>query len=322
MISVIVPVYNVEKYLDRCVQSILAQTYSDFELLLVDDGSPDRCGEMCDEYAKSDERVRVIHKQNGGLSDARNCGIEHATGDFFQFVDSDDYIHPEMLETLYRILTAQNADLAVCSACDVFEGTEVPMSKESNEFTLNKVESYRYMLQGKGLPSVCNKLYKRETVGSARFATGKLYEDGFFLPDVMKNVAKTAVTTMQMYYYFRRADSIVTKSFSHADLDVIEAYERCAEIVKRDCPAALDSVKFRIYYAYFAVLDKMLVCNDFKSIPEYKKIVEYLRSHTWDILRVEGFGTPRKLAAVALKFSVQLYKQILETKKRMYKMNE
>ena len=130
MISVIVPVYNVEKYLDRCVKSILSQSFSDFELLLVDDGSPDRCGEMCDEYAKGDSRIKAFHKRNGGLSDARNFGIEKALGEYLMFVDSDDYIHEQMLETLHRLITENDADLAVCSAMDVFEGKEVTQVRE------------------------------------------------------------------------------------------------------------------------------------------------------------------------------------------------
>lgn len=313
MISVIVPVYNVEKYLDRCVKSILSQSFSDFELLLVDDGSPDRCGEMCDEYAKGDSRIKAFHKRNGGLSDARNFGIEKALGEYLMFVDSDDYIHEQMLETLHRLITENDADLAVCSAMDVFEGKEVTQVREIREFTLNKTESYKYMLRGDGLPSACNKLYKRQTVGEVRFPVGKLYEDGFFTPQILKRVEKTAVTSRPMYYYFRRADSITTKPFRKGDLDVIEAYDICVRQVRELCPEALPFAEFRYRNAYFNVLDKMLMRDDCKSIPEYKTTVKYLKSHTLDIIRDPGFGKMRKIAAVALKFSVPLYKKILLT---------
>lgn len=320
MISVIVPVYNVEKYLDRCVKSILSQSFSDFELLLVDDGSPDRCGEMCDEYAKGDSRIKAFHKRNGGLSDARNFGIEKALGEYLMFVDSDDYIHEQMLETLHRLITENDADLAVCSAMDVFEGKEVTQVREIREFTLNKTESYKYMLRGDGLPSACNKLYKRQTVGEVRFPVGKLYEDGFFTPQILKRVEKTAVTSRPMYYYFRRADSITTKPFREGDLDVIEAYDICVRQVRELCPEALPFAEFRYRNAYFNVLDKMLMRDDCKSIPEYKTTVKYLKSHTLDIIRDPGFGKMRKIAAVALKFSVPLYKKILLTKQKIYKI--
>ena len=143
MISVIVPVYNVEKYLERCVKSIAAQTYKDLEILLIDDGSTDKSGEMCDDFQQTDSRIKAFHKQNGGLSDARNYGIEHSAGEFISFVDSDDYIDEKMLETLHRLITENDADLAVCSAMDVFEGKEVTQVKEIKEFNLNKVESYK-----------------------------------------------------------------------------------------------------------------------------------------------------------------------------------
>lgn len=320
MISVIVPVYNVEKYLERCVKSIAAQTYNDLEILLIDDGSTDKSGKMCDDFQQTDSRIKVFHKQNGGLSDARNYGIEHSAGEFISFVDSDDYIDEKMLETLHRLITENDADLAVCSAMDVFEGKEVTQVKEIKEFNLNKVESYKYMLRGDGIPSACNKLYKRQTVGNVRFPVGKLYEDGFFTPQILKRVEKTAVTSKPMYYYFRRADSITTKPFRKGDLDVIEAYDKCVKQVKELCPEALPYAEFRYRNAYFNVLDKMLMRDDCKEIPEYKQVVKYLKKHTVQIVKDPGFGKMRKIAAVALKFSVPLYKKILLTKQKIYKI--
>lgn len=320
MISVIVPVYNVEKYLERCVKSIAAQTYKDLEILLIDDGSTDKSGKMCDDFQQTDSRIKAFHKQNGGLSDARNYGIEHSAGEFISFVDSDDYIDEKMLETLHRLITENDADLAVCSAMDVFEGKEVTQVKEIKEFNLNKVESYKYMLRGDGIPSACNKLYKRQTVGDVRFPVGKLYEDGFFTPQILKRVEKTAVTSKPMYYYFRRADSITTKPFRKGDLDVIEAYDKCVKQVKELCPEALPYAEFRYRNAYFNVLDKMLMRDDCKEIPEYKQVVKYLKKHTVQIVKDPGFGKMRKIAAVALKFSVPLYKKILLTKQKIYKI--
>lgn len=320
MISVIVPVYNVEKYLERCVKSIAAQTYKDLEILLIDDGSTDKSGKMCDDFQQTDSRIKAFHKQNGGLSDARNYGIEHSAGEFISFVDSDDYIDEKMLETLHRLITENDADLAVCSAMDVFEGKEVTQVKEIKEFNLNKVESYKYMLRGDGIPSACNKLYKRQTVGNVRFPVGKLYEDGFFTPQILKRVEKTAVTSKPMYYYFRRADSITTKPFRKGDLDVIEAYDKCVKQVKELCPEALPYAEFRYRNAYFNVLDKMLMRDDCKEIPEYKQVVKYLKKHTVQIVKDPGFGKMRRIAAVALKFSVPLYKKILLTKQKIYKI--
>lgn len=137
-ISIIVPVYNVEKYLEKCVRSILAQTFTDFELILVDDGSPDSSGAMCDQFAEQDQRVKVIHKENGGLSDARNAGIEIATGEYLGFVDSDDYIADDMYELLYTNIVKEDADLSICGIYDVYEGKE-PVEKQQQYIVLDKV---------------------------------------------------------------------------------------------------------------------------------------------------------------------------------------
>ncbi|MFR2551722.1 MAG: glycosyltransferase [Clostridioides difficile] len=141
-ISIIVPVYNVEKYLEKCVRSILAQTFTDFELILVDDGSLDSSGAMCDQFAEQDQRVKVIHKENGGLSDARNAGIELATGEYLGFVDSDDYIADDMYELLYTNIVKEDADLSICGIYDVYEGKE-PVEKQQQYIVLDKVAAMK-----------------------------------------------------------------------------------------------------------------------------------------------------------------------------------
>ena len=145
-ISIIVPVYNVEKYLEKCVRSILAQTFTDFELILVDDGSPDSSGAMCDQFAEQDQRVKVIHKENGGLSDARNAGIEIATGEYLGFVDSDDYIADDMYELLYTNIVKEDADLSICGIYDVYEGKE-PVEKQQQYIVLDKVAAMKMILE-------------------------------------------------------------------------------------------------------------------------------------------------------------------------------
>ena len=183
-ISVIVPVYQVEAYLPQCIDGILAQTFRDFELILVDDGSQDRSGAICDEYAGRDERVRVLHKENGGLSDARNAGLEQANGDYFLFVDSDDFIAPMMLERLYAGAQREGADLAICNFRYTFD------TKEKKDFStamtaeiLRGAEIFynRKNDRSHGFWTVAwNKLYKRETFGKLRFRSGKYHEDEFW----------------------------------------------------------------------------------------------------------------------------------------------
>ena len=164
-ISVIVPVYKVEKNIHRCVDSILGQTYADFELILVDDGSPDNCGAICDEYAAKDSRVVVIHQKNGGLSSARNAGIDIATGAYISFVDSDDYIYPNYLERLYEVLVEFDADISVCKMIEF--SNDIPQLRESNSVPkayhnieiCNMLCDYRKAI---GIVEACGKLYKKK----------------------------------------------------------------------------------------------------------------------------------------------------------------
>lgn len=166
-ISVVVPIYNVEKYLDKCIESILGQTFSDFELILVDDGSPDRCPQMCDDWAEKDERIRVIHKENGGVVDARNRGIAQAIGEYTAFVDSDDWVEPEFLQTLYCEITKQNADMVQCAYQRVspgevrtFSGEPITLDREKIEtLLLPEIAADKLKLLNN---SLCNKLYRTE----------------------------------------------------------------------------------------------------------------------------------------------------------------
>lgn len=213
LISVIVPVYNVERYLNRCVDSILAQTCSDLEILLVDDGSTDGSGELCDAYARQDARVQVIHKKNGGLSDARNCGIEHAKGRYFCFVDSDDGIAPQMIEVLYRNLLNAGADVSAV-ALRSFSTEELPAAKDA----LKKVqymtgkEALRSILQSEELGDFAvNKLYKRELFENVCYPSGRAMEDQGTTYKLLDKCQGVAYCPVPLYFYYQRPDSILHK---------------------------------------------------------------------------------------------------------------
>ena len=171
-ISVIVPVYKVEPYLSRCLDSIINQTYRNLEIILVDDGSPDRCGEICDEYARQDSRIRVIHKANGGLSDARNHGIDVAIGDYIAFVDSDDYIATDMYEKMLARLELDNSDMVVCNYYRFDEGSAPPKDGyiQLPDRVLTQDEAFDFYLQiGGDYVSAWNKLYKRTIFDDLRY---------------------------------------------------------------------------------------------------------------------------------------------------------
>ena len=235
LISVIVPVYNVEKYLDACVESIVNQTYKELEIILVDDGSPDRCPEMCDEWAKKDSRIKVIHKENGGGAQARNVGLDVATGEYIAFVDSDDIIHQEMYSTLFSFLDRNNCDIVECSYTTVLP-FESSLSNNLISF-FDKKNSLRENINGKHcVQLIWNKLYKRETIGDIRFTPGKLIDDEFFTYKVFGNSNKTAVIDSKLYYYRQQEDSVMHRAYSLKRLAAVEAKVECAEYVKDRFP--------------------------------------------------------------------------------------
>ena len=179
LISVIVPVYKVEEYLDECVQSLINQTYTNLEIILVDDGSPDGCPQMCDDWAMRDARIKVIHKKNGGLSDARNAGLDICTGDYVAFVDSDDWIKPEMYRYMYDAIKREKADICACNIISCYPNREVSWGGKA--YTVGDSETMLDRLYSDSAFPVCawNKLYRRELWQEFRFPVGKICEDAF-----------------------------------------------------------------------------------------------------------------------------------------------
>ncbi|MBP3853284.1 MAG: glycosyltransferase, partial [Erysipelotrichaceae bacterium] len=207
-ISVIVPVYNVEDYLQDCIDSITAQTYQNLEILLIDDGSTDRSGQMCDEIAKTDDRIQVIHQKNGGLSAARNTGIEHATADYYIFVDSDDSVEPTFAEDLYTNLITAGADISICGLAwltegDVFQQVDtVEVHVIDGREALQKVNDPYFVVQW-------NKCFKKEIFENLRYPVGRIHEDEFVAAQQLYQAKKVVYTNKRLYRYnASRQDSI------------------------------------------------------------------------------------------------------------------
>ena len=228
MISVIIPVYNVELYLDRCVQSVVSQTHNELEIILVDDGSTDNCPTICDAWGQKDSRIKVIHKPNGGLSDARNAGMAAASGDYIAFVDSDDWIAPEMLKRLIQTMKKDSSDIAACSVRMVWEDDRPDrMLTVRTNCVLDRQEAQRALLEEKLLKHpVWYKLYKRETIQNIPFEKGKYHEDVFWSYQVIGNAARISLIDYIGYFYTQRSASIMGAAYSQKRLDAIEAHER------------------------------------------------------------------------------------------------
>ena len=248
-ISVIVPVYKVEKYLDRCVQSIVDQTYTNLEIILVDDGSPDNCPAMCDAWAEKDARIKVVHKENGGSGTARNVGLDIAAGEYVAFVDSDDYISPDMYQHLYS-LTKNGADIAECgyrSATD----DKLDFGERIDEVTLYMPEeAMREHIRDTAFRQlVWNKLYSRNVIKDIRFVDGKKIDDEFWTYRVLGNAKKLMLSARACYAYRQQAESVMHTMKIQNRLQVLEAKELRHTYVKSQFPALLGESQKSLWFS-------------------------------------------------------------------------
>lgn len=236
-ISVVVPVYRVEKYINRCVESILTQSFPNFELILVDDGSDDMCGEICDQYAENDDRIVVIHKENGGLSCARNAGIEAARGEYIAFVDGDDSVHKDYLRILFGLCKANNCQIGMCNFLMTEENsirlkpqktgkTEVVTGKEAVDRSCTGTGSLMFTI-------AWNKLYHKSLFRDVRYPVGKIHEDDYTTWKLLWKSEYVAITNLYLYYYLQRPDSIMGKPFEKKRLERLDAYEEKIEVLKK-----------------------------------------------------------------------------------------
>lgn len=227
LISVIVPVYKVEQYLARCIDSILTQTFTDFELILVDDGSPDNCGKICDEYAKKDSRIFVIHQKNGGLSSARNAGIDwvfaNSNSQWLTFIDSDDWIHPQYLELLLSGVTSTDTDICVC---EYTETSGISDIENLNKVNVQKLSPEDFFINYHITATIaCCKLYKKSCFENIRFPFGKIHEDEYTTYKVLFQNDSVSYIKEPLYFYYINPDSITKSEWTPKRLDAICALE-------------------------------------------------------------------------------------------------
>jgi glycosyltransferase involved in cell wall biosynthesis len=224
-VSIIVPIYKVEKELSKCVESILKQTYQEIEVILVDDGSPDRCPQMCDEFAQQDKRIKVIHKCNGGLSDARNAGLDLARGEFISFIDSDDWVAENFIEQLVVNIQDTDSDIAICGYTMVNEAGEAfdyTTGGDDLEVIEHDEAIRELFAQQKFYCMMWMKLYRRELFDDVRFPKGKLYEDIAVSLPLFQKSRRCVLLNEKLYYYLQRDRSIVNSTFHKNKLDMLE----------------------------------------------------------------------------------------------------
>ena len=268
LISVIVPVYKVEPYLRQCVESILAQTFQDFELILVDDGSPDNCGPICDEYAAKDGRIHVIHQQNGGLSAARNAALDwmfaNSSSTHLTFIDSDDWVHKRYLEILYRVIDKGGNSISTCDYAFASDSAE-SLSAISGKIEVTELVPGRFWCE-KGRTSALAwcKLISNELFRNLRFPVGRIHEDVMLMPHVVFQVKSLQCIDEPLYYYRMRGDSITHKKWSPKELDFCDAMEMQMELFTRmelDAPRRLAVEQY---------MQQMAIClYTSKGLPEF-----------------------------------------------------
>lgn len=297
-ISVIVPVYKVEKYLPKCLDSIINQTYKNLEIILVDDGSPDNSGKICDEYAEKDSRIKVFHKKNGGLASARNAGIAVMTGDYVTFIDSDDYIKENMIERMAELRNKENADVVQIS----FEREESEFDKQCSydacpSIIVGKENIKNYALDRIYRPEACGKLYKTLLLEKIRFDEKIKYaEDLEFGLRFYKNVKKALICDEKLYFYRQNNNSLTSSSLSEGRLNEPIMLLNAA-MNEKDDKSLYECIMFRYVRCSFAVMNRMVSEN---KGDRYEPLREKLISLSSDIVINKYIGVKYKIGMLIL----------------------
>lgn len=284
MISVIVPVYNVESYITRCVESVLAQTFTDFDLILVDDGSPDNCGTICDKYAAKDRRIHVIHKENGGLSDARNAGIDWAfaesNSEWLTFIDSDDWVHTKYLEGLLAAIITTGCEISICSYLETKGNTQYVYDYRINAKVVN-TETF-FIERTVNAVISCAKLYKKELFSQIRYPVGRLHEDEFTTYKLLFCYNHIAYVDAPLYYYYVNHESITKSMWSPQKLDGVDAAEEQLDFFKKRAPIVYQTKKDKHLEFFLYLRNTIIPESGIDDIEKYQRIVtKRLRRALW-----------------------------------------
>lgn len=278
IISIIVPIYNVDNYLEKCIDSILNQALEEFELVLVNDGSTDNSGAICDKYSNKDERVKVIHKKNGGVSSARNVGIKNANGDYIGFVDPDDYIDKYMYKTLYELCEKSNSDIGICKLGRQIDGEIINKADDKVILELDNVEAMRELFKGKLYRfSLCNKIFKRECFKDIRFPEGRIHEDLSTTYRLFSNSNKSIYTSYIGYIYVKRENSILTSTYSKKRLQAFIGWNEILKFMNNKYLQLNEDVSSA--FAYWCIDNYYYIVSQVKNDEEKRRYLSMLRKY-------------------------------------------
>ena len=314
LVSVIIPVYNIEAYLDKAVQSVVSQTYDHLEIILVDDGSKDQSGLLCDRWKEKDSRIIVIHKPNGGLSSARNAALDICKGEYIYFLDGDDYISDDAIEVLLNDAVQTGADIVEAAYYDVYNDQCYSSNAgEEKVKILSPSEAIKYILGDQsGSISAWSKLYAKKIFLEIRFMEGKIQEDLFALADIISKANSVAIEPKPVYYYVHRKNSITTEPFTDRSMDTLEACRYNYEKVKELFPDAIDLAEFRLDYYTLLMIDRIMLLGEWKTNKYLPGLLAEVRQNKWRVLKSKYFVPQRKAAFLVLLISTSAYHEIIK----------
>jgi glycosyltransferase involved in cell wall biosynthesis len=296
-ISIIVPVYNVESYLRKCINSIQNQTLENIEIILVNDGSKDKSGDICDEYKKKDHRIVVIHKENGGLSSARNAGLEMATGELIGFVDSDDWIEPDYFQVLQDGIIKYNADISVMHFKKVTEYEKI-------EFETKREEEWVKLPRDKAMESffandfigysACNKLCRSNVFEGIRYPEGRLMEDKATTYKLIYKTNLVVVNSSQKYHYYLRTDSIMQSKFNRKKFDSLEVHREQIEFVDTYYPEFYGLIRGRYAYEAFRLL-LMMIKSNYSYRSDLERLLKIIKDNVKYVMKEKRIGLHYKI---------------------------
>lgn len=312
LISVVVPVYNVEAYLARCIESIIAQTYRNLEIILVDDGSTDKSGKICDDYkTKYSNLIEVVHQKNRGLSGARNTGLGHAQGKYITFVDSDDWLSHDMIEIMYDNLKKYNAQISGIGFYQAYEnGKLVANSSKTGICIMNKEEALGKFLFNNNLTvCVCGKLYQTSLWNTIKCPEGKLFEDQYTTYKLIEQAKVVVFNPSPKYYYFKRKGSIGHSTFSDRTYDLYWGVQEQYDYITRNYPA-LSAQMAVAKITWEIIFINMMLCGNKKDMPLILKTRMFVRKHIVEVIRCDDINGIRKVQICLFAYLFCLYKSI------------
>lgn len=316
LISVILPIYNIESYLDKCMKSIFAQTYQNMEIIMVDDGSTDGCAALCDAYEVQDCRIVVFHKQNGGLSDARNYGIERANGEYITCVDPDDYVDKDYVEYLYKLIEKHNTKMSVCQHRVIFDSGRIDeKGKKGDEALPNKRCIERMLYHDVIDTSAWAKLYHKDLFREVRYPVGKLFEDIATTYKLMLQCEKIAVGYESKYNYYIRVNSIVNGKFNPQKMNLLEMTDQMGRDVVAVYPDLSGAVLRRRVYARFSTINQMLDVQGYQI--ERQEMISFIKKNAKEVCALSATPKRDRYAIELIEISYHLYRWVWKLKKVM-----